>query len=108
MQFQTLTDEDLKHIANGILNGTIFTDRHLDENDSIGSHCLPIGLGSFGTKTEEEIRQIGMAYEYMQYAGPRSVNGKPSFMSVRYLSIAQLEKVIDYMQKIEKSFEAIT
>lgn len=62
-------------------------------------------------KREEYFKNIGMVYEYMDKAGPRSVNGYPMFMSINVLSIEETKKFADkynkyikLREKLDKSF----
>jgi hypothetical protein len=78
-------DKDLKQIAVDLYEGRIFTDRHLDDPKDVGMVFMPIMLGAFSGKTEEELKKIGLVYEYLSEAGPRSVNGMPMFYSCKIL-----------------------
>ena len=42
------------------------------------------------------LSSIGLIYEYLSEAGPMSVNGKPTFFSLKYLNKEDTEKMIDY------------
>ena len=96
------TDEELKIIARDIHYGKIFTLWHIREeqlNPMLGSIFLPIALGLFSNKSKEEINDVGLVYEYLSEAGPICVDGYPSFFSVRLLTIAETEKVKEYLKK---------
>jgi hypothetical protein len=97
------TNEELKEIAQGLLSGTIFSDRHLENPEEIPRHFMPIAFGCLSNLTENEKRNIGLIYEWVEKAGPLAINGKPCFMSARLLTFTEMEKVCDYMRKIEQA-----
>jgi len=57
---------------------------------------------------EEYMKNIGMVYEYMDKAGPRSVNGYPCFMSMQIVSYDDAQRFVEkynsYVKK-RKEFE---
>ncbi|OGU60448.1 MAG: hypothetical protein A2V66_01820 [Ignavibacteria bacterium RBG_13_36_8] len=101
------TDEELKEIAQGILSGQIFTDRHIEDDDMFASIFMPVAM--FDQKQLKELSdsQPGLFYEYMSKAGPRAINGYPSFFSYNILSIDETKKMIDYMGKIQEAIKKI-
>lgn len=107
--FKEHTDEELKNIAIDLYHGKIFTDRDITEesNMSLGQVFLPIALGAFSECTEEDLKQIGLIYEYFSEAGPRSCNGLPGFFSFKLLSRTQFETAMEYLteyHKLQKGF----
>lgn len=96
------SNDELKSIAQGLLSGTIFS---VQSYQGIRTHFMPIAFGALSDLSEDERKDIGLIYEYMDKAGPLAVNGKPCFMSFRILSVADTEKVMEYMQKIEKALD---
>jgi hypothetical protein len=49
---------------------------------------------------------IGMFYEYMDKAGPRSINGMPCFFSVQYLNRGDFEKFIIKYKEVKELLDA--
>ena len=45
--------------------------------------------------------KIAHVYEYIEKAGPRSVNGYPSFFSARYIDVDDMKKVAARIKEIE-------
>ena len=105
------TDEGLKKIAQEMLAGNIFTDRHLDTGVKAHQVFMPIlffdekQMEEFKTAIEDE--RIYMIYEYMSEAGPRALNGMPQFMSYRVLNKEQTETVIKYYNKIKETINTM-
>ena len=111
MGYQPRTDDEIKEIAIGIHAGAIFCDRHLlDEPHMLGSVFMVVAL------MEGEVRKdfldvmmpngadgpMGMMYEYVAKAGPRSVNGYPMFFSVKYLDPDDTTRVFRMMKVLEE------
>jgi hypothetical protein len=105
--FHPHTDDELKQIAIDLFEGRIFTDRHLKSMEDARMVFMLIPLGAFAEAPPEYIDNIGMIYEYLSEAGPRSVNGYPSFLSLRVLSKEQTEKMLNFYDeyiKLKESF----
>lgn len=107
------TDEELKKIAKDLLAGHIFTDRHINANDSrlLTSVFMPIMF--FDKEQFDDFNNnlksgdINLIYEYLDKAGPRSINGMPMFMSFETLSKEETEKMFDYHKKIKDAIDGI-
>ena len=100
-------DAELKEIAVGIAEGRIFTNGHLRNQRDMLSVFMPLALGALKDRTEEELKDIGLFYEHLSEAGPRSVNGNPCFMSVRMLTkdeTGRMQKFYDAYTKVKKDF----
>ena len=93
------TDEELKQIAVDIYEGKIFTDRSVKDGNDIGMVFLPIALGAFAEASKEELEDIKLIYEYLDKAGPTSVNGLPVFFSCQVLRTDDFKKMSEYFDK---------
>lgn len=47
---------------------------------------------------ENMLKSIGLVYEYLDKAGPMSVNGMPNFFSCRFLNIEDTKKMFEYYE----------
>ena len=56
---------------------------------------MPLALGVLSEMDKEEVKDIGLIYEYNDQAGPRGINGYPMFMSCRYLSKKDTNTMFD-------------
>ena len=45
---------------------------------------------------EQQLKSIGLVYEYISEAGPTSINGKPCFFSLRLLNHEDTTKMFEY------------
>jgi hypothetical protein len=69
VDYKPMTEEEIKKLAKDIYTGLVFTDRHI------------------------QVASPGMIYEYMDKAGPMSINGMPMFCSFRFISQEDAKKV---------------
>lgn len=81
-----LSREELAEFVMGVCDGTIYTSVGLSSLE-IRLVFAPIVFGAFEGFTDGEIEQLGCLWQYLDQAGPRSINGRPSFMSMRLLHI---------------------
>lgn len=51
---------------------------------------------------EHQVKSIGLVYEYLSAAGPMSVNGKPTFFSLRLLNKVDTEKMFEYYNQYKE------
>lgn len=56
---------------------------------------------------EQYLTSIGLVFEYLSAAGPTSVNGKPSFFSMRLLNIDDTKKMFEYYEKYKSIREEV-
>lgn len=105
IEFKKLTDNELKSIAVDFCEGKIYSDRHIPPE---GSDCaimmvfMPLALGAGKEWSKEDCEQIGMIYEYVSEAGPRSIDSMPSFFSFRMLSKEQMTKFIGFCEDYKR------
>jgi hypothetical protein len=68
---------------------------------------MPIALGAFSEYSEEARKDIGMVYEYLDKAGPRSINGYPIFFSFRVVNVKDRLLVWEKYEKIRQVLDAV-
>lgn len=101
-----MTDEGRRQLALDIVEGRVFGSWSLklhNDVDMLGVIFLPL---SFLDKDEipEDVVHV---YEYLDKAGPISVNGYPTFTSCKMLvkgDAAELEKYISALRKQRNKF----
>lgn len=80
-----MSDEDLKRFVLGYCDSQIFTLHDMRTDDPRLLRCIFMPL-AFGNLSEHyEVEQLGTIWEWMKNAGPRAMNGYPTFMSVRVM-----------------------
>jgi hypothetical protein len=97
------TDAELRQLAMDIVENKVFTDRHLNENEAsmLGQVFMPIIFMS-EEQTKKVFEDVGMVYEYYSEAGPRGINGLPVFMTVRFLSSDESNRIAPMIKTIQE------
>ena len=99
-----MKEEDLKQLALDMHKGLIFTDTQIGQPNMLAMVFMPLAFMSVDKKW---VDQVGLIYEYLDKAGPRSVNGMPTFMSMRIVPKTDLPLLIEYVKKYEKAEKAV-
>lgn len=103
-KYVSKTEEELKKLATDIYSGLVFTDKHMKEGDSNPFMVLNL----MDHKDVKELSEkCGCIYEYLSSAGPRSVNGRPSFLSFQLLDKADAKIMWDKYFKIKEVIEKV-
>lgn len=92
------SDAELKQLAMDLYDGKIFCDRQVKNQSDLSMVFMPIVFGAFADKTEEEVNDIGLIFEYMDKAMPRGINGMPCFGSCRILPKSETEKMFKFFE----------
>lgn len=96
--------KDYKKIAIDYYDGKIFSSDMIRKDDlgKLGMIFMPIMLGAFADKTEEEQKEIYFIYEYYDQALSRGINGYPLFSSFRYLTKKECDIVNIHFEEYKK------
>lgn len=103
-------DNELRQIAQDILEEKIFTNRHISprDNNLIGTIFMVL---MFGGAEQIDPDDVGMIFEYYNKACKTAVNGYPIFSSCALLNKRDTKKVWEYYEKFkvarEKLFSSI-
>lgn len=92
-----LSDDELREFIDAFISGRIFTSNHIPEGngDLIAMVFMPI---AFGAVTKETAEEVALVYEYLDKAGPRSINGMPIFFSCRLLHKKDWERALPVLK----------
>jgi hypothetical protein len=101
------TDEELRQFGLDLFAGKIFTSNHLQKIEAI-EMSFPV-LIFLNEKIRKELtdQKAAVFFEYLDKAGPRSINGRPIFMSCRWLTQEEWEKVVEYYEKFKRAAEGV-
>ena len=102
--------EELNELAKDIAMGHVFCSYFLspaEQESLLGMIFMPILFGALKDYSEEMIKDIGFICEYYDKAIPRSINGKPIFMSCKLVSKADMNRIIGKVQKIKKMLKDV-
>lgn len=80
------TLEQLRELAADIVDGKVFTTNHIRPEDVRLIPSLFIPLAFADEEHRATLENVAMVYEYIEKAGPRSVNGYPAFFSCKFLT----------------------
>ncbi len=100
-----LTDDEINALAGDIYRDRVFTSDHLRQGDLEMLPVIFMPLVFADKKIIEKLRKDapGMIYEHISEAGPRSVNGYPTFFSLHIVSQEDTKKVWEKFEQIKKS-----
>lgn len=97
------TDEQLKQLAKDIFTGLVFTNNHIPPDDpmALGIVFIPLVMMNDEQQKDFESKKPGMVYEYLDKAGPRSMNGLPMFMSFQFVTEDEYVKVRAFYEEFK-------
>lgn len=84
-EIHRMTDDKLKEFVLGLCDGKVFTSEHCNSPDDIRRVFMVVGLGGLSNIPQEQLQNVGILWEWLDKAGPRSINGMPMFLSVRLM-----------------------
>ena len=102
-----MEDFELRRLAMDILDGRVYTDSHIPENEThaLGRVFMPLMFMDADAKAKFLEEKPGMIYECLTEAGPRSCNGMPCFFSMKYTGIEDAKKVWAYYREFKEAKE---
>ena len=108
------SEEELRQLAQDVVDGHVFGSWMLSEHEA--EHMLQMvfmPLFFMGTDVNTWLKMnsepddpFAHMYEYMEKAGPRSINGKPIFMSCQLLRESEAKRLGDLCQEAQRAKEA--
>lgn len=105
-EVKLMTDDELKRLALDIVDGKVFGSWMTpDPNEGL----IPFRIVTMMMDKEHlealKQRQVIGLYEYLSEAGPMSVNGMPSFMSVRMIHKGEVDKLNEFINQARRMRE---
>lgn len=97
------TETELIALARALATNLIFTDRHCRTVEEIGIAFMPIGMGALHECAESFRNDIGLIFEYLDKAGPRSINGLPCFFSAHYVSKSDTKILMEHYTQMHNA-----
>jgi hypothetical protein len=99
------TDEELKKLAQDVADGLVYGSWAVPEGQD-PNMCFMVSL-FMGAKEHLNMMAAGIVhnYEYLSEAGPRSVNGMPSFFSMKQINAPDFEKLREYCKILQDKRE---
>jgi hypothetical protein len=89
-----LSDDDLREFIRDYLAGRIYTSAQIPEYEmrNLAMVFMPLALGALAEWSQAEFGQIGIFWEYLDKAGPRSINGMPGFFSFHMMHVEDWDR----------------
>lgn len=94
-EIASMGEEDLRKFVDGAVSGRLFTSVQVEPVSLVPVVFMPVAMGAFVGWTDDEIKHVGVIWEWMDQAGPRSVNGMPMFMSMRIMNKEDWTRALD-------------
>ena len=104
---KNLSDAEIKQLAVDFHHGMIFCDRHVARPDDLPRVFMILNLMDEKAFKKFKADPPGLIYEYLEKAGPTSINGMPVFFSVRVLSPADTTKLFKLVKKLKAAEKAV-
>ena len=89
-----MTDDELRAFVRGFCDGQIFTSAQCRADEDLPMVFMPLALGALAGVPYDVIATIGCLYESLDKAGPRSINGMPSFFSFRVMHVEDWKRAV--------------
>lgn len=104
-----MNDDEIKKLGVDIRAGRVFGSWMVAEcdQDLLVSIFLVMRFMDSDALTELQRQEPAAIYEYMSEAGGRSVNGYPTFLSMKTLDKNDLSRLVDVMKALERAESAV-
>lgn len=102
-----MTDEELRQIAVDLHAGRIWSDRNCRSVEEVRMSFLIVAFMDGKDLKAMEERGVDFIYEYLDQAGPRSVNGMPVFLSMKTLTKPEADKMFEFYKKIKAAVDSV-
>ncbi len=99
-------EAELKQLAVDFHKGMIFSNCHVENQEDARLCFFPLALGGLNNHPESYLKSIGLVFEYLSKAGPRSINGNPCFFSMQLLNRSDTTKLFEICKKLEAAEKA--
>ena len=91
--------KELKKLAVDAVDGKIFGTWNMKESDSLEIVFMPIALMDDNSRQGLIDKDVFHIYEYIDKAGPRSINGLPIFSSFKGISKEEWDQTVLFIEE---------
>lgn len=107
--YQRLTDQQVKDLALGMLNNTIFTSMQMSDHEQnlLQSVFMPLVFLDDVWMKRFQAQKITNFYGDMKNAMPRSINGLPIFSSMGTLDREDTMRVCEKFEAIKEAMDKV-
>lgn len=99
------TEEEINKLARDVIENRIFLSVHIRHQHDLPFVFMPLVFAHKRVIRMLDWWDITLFYEYYDKAGPRSVNGYPTFFSMYYLDRTDHQRLSAKVQAIAKAIE---
>lgn len=100
-----MEQEELRTFVRDWMDRRIFSHLHIENPKDVRS-CFMI-LALTPPMPKDYIEKVGLIYEYLDKAGPRSINGMPNFLSMRLMHKDDWSRALKVIEKEEEHRAAL-
>lgn len=93
------TDEELAKLAWDIVSGKIFGSWDIPNPQDVSIVFMVLAFMKPEHAAQLRTNEIAHCYEYLNKAGPRAINGMPSFFSAQFLNKVDAGKLMERVEK---------
>lgn len=97
-----MTDDEIRAFVDDYRCQRVFTSANIRDNQDLGMVFMCLAFGAFENWPREKLEEIGVVWEYMKEAMPRSMNGYPVFMSLQIMHRDDWKRAVAAIQTEEE------
>jgi hypothetical protein len=90
-----LTGPELAQFVRRYCDGRIYLMADVPDEAMIRTVFMPLAMGALASWSEAALQQIGMIYEEIEQAAPMTIDGLPTFLSMRLLHADDWTKAVE-------------
>jgi hypothetical protein len=98
-----LTQQELVALARDFYGNLVYSLWDIQDSSLVTSVFMILNFLDQETLDKWKDEPPGLIYEYLREAGPRSINGCPIFMSARFLTKGDADKLLKILQEMERT-----
>ena len=99
-EYISRSDKELKELALGILNRSVYTSMDVPEGHGMEMVFMVLALMTKEQKEDLLACEPFLFYEEISKSMPRSINGQPSFLSVKFINKVDYERMRVYLKEL--------
>lgn len=107
MTYTPKTDEEIKQLALDCISDKIFTSQMCRSEEDIPMVFMVLTFTSKEMINQMIELKLSLIYEYYSEAGPRSVNGYPCFLSMKWLNVDDNNRFINKVKEINDALKSL-
>lgn len=99
-----MSEEAMRQFVDDFVSGRIFTSLHVRNPEDVPMSFMVLMFMSW---SDTGLKQIAVVWEYLDKAGPMSVNGMPTFFSCHFVNVDDWKILQPAIEKERKRREDI-